>query len=176
MASAANAWLQLSNLQVWDDDYISKGIKCILYKVIVQSMLLYANETWALPKQQLHRLEVFQPQENLQSELEGQDQRIRHEIILGWYNVARVSNIVSHRRLKWLGHLARMPDERLPKRVLGHIDGSGVRGRSWKQFVNYVREDLQFAGLSFTWWRQSQDRAGCHRSSAMHLICGLEGM
>ena len=61
------------------------------------------------------------PQENLQSELEGQDQRIRHEIILGWYNVARVSNIVSHRRLNWLGHLARMPDERLPKRVLLNI-------------------------------------------------------
>ena len=25
---------------------------------------------------------------------------------------------------------------------------------------NYVREDLQFAELSMTWWRKSQDRAG----------------
>ena len=33
--------------------------------------------------------------------------------------------IVSHRRVKWLGHLAKMPDERLPKRVLfGYMDGS----------------------------------------------------
>ena len=44
----------------WDDDFISRGIKCTLYKVIVQFTLLYASETWALPKQQLHRLEVFQ--------------------------------------------------------------------------------------------------------------------
>ena len=46
-----------------------------------------------------------------------------------------------------------MPDERLPKRLLsGHMDGSGVRGRSQKQhiWVDYVREALQFAGLSFT--------------------------
>ena len=44
-----------------------------------------------------------------------------------------------------------MPDERLPKRVLsGHMDGSGVRARSQKQWVDYVREDLQFAGPSFT--------------------------
>ena len=41
-----------------------------------------------------------------------------------------------------------------------HMDGSGVRGRSQKQWVDYVREDLQFAELSITWWRKSEDRAG----------------
>ena len=87
--------------------------------------------------------------------------KIRNEVILGWCNVARVSNIVSHRGSKWLGHLVRMPDVRLPKRVLsGHMDGSGVRGRSQKQWVGYVREDLQNPGLLFTLWRKSQDRAG----------------
>ena len=59
IASAANAWLKLSRLHVWDDSHISRGIKCTLYKVILQSTLLCARETWALPKQQLHRLDVF---------------------------------------------------------------------------------------------------------------------
>ena len=50
----------------------------------------------------------------------------------------------------------------------------GVRGRNQKQWVDYVREDLQFAGLSFTWWRKPQGRLeGCHRLSA---ACGLEGV
>ncbi len=41
-----------------------------------------------------------------------------------WCNVTKVLNIVSHRILRWLGHLARMPDERLPNTVLaGHMDG-----------------------------------------------------
>ena len=72
----------------------------------------------------------------------------------GWCNVAKVSNIASHRRLRWLGHLVRMPDERLPKRVLsGHVNGSGLRGKSQKQWVDYIREDLHIAGLSYTWWR-----------------------
>ena len=31
---------------------------------------------------------------------------------------------------------------------------------SQKQWVNCVRGGLQFAGLSFIWWRKSQDRAG----------------
>ena len=87
--------------------------------------------------------------------------RINNERILDWCNVAKASNIVSHRRLRLLGHLARMPDERLPKRVLfGHMDGSGLRGKSQKQWVDYVREDLQIAGLLYTWWEKSQDRAG----------------
>ena len=73
---------------------------------------------------------------------------------------------ICHRKLRWLGHLARMPDERLPKRVLyGHMNDSGVRGKSQKQWVGYVRdllEDLRLAGLSIvcTWWRKFQDRAG----------------
>ena len=44
--------------------------------------------------------------------------------------------------------------------LFAHMDGSGVRGRSQKECVQYVREDLQVAGLSLTWWRRSQDRAG----------------
>ena len=41
-------------------NHISKGIICTLYETYVQSALLYAYETWALPEQQLHRLEVCQ--------------------------------------------------------------------------------------------------------------------
>ena len=51
------------------------------------------------------------------------------------------SNIVSHRRLRWLGHLAKMLDDRLPKRVLfGHVDGTAARfrGRALKQWLDYV--------------------------------------
>ena len=162
IASAANAWLKLSKLHVWDDSHISRGIKCTLYKVIVQSTLLYAGETWALPKQQLHRLDVFQMKCLRQICKVSLKDRINNDVILGWCHVARVSNIVSHRRFRWLGHLARMPDDRLPKRVLfGHMDGIAARskGRAQKCWADYVREDLQSAGLSLNWWRKSQDRA-----------------
>ena len=65
-----------------------------------------------------------------------------------------------------------MPDERLPKRVLfGHMDGSGVRGKSQKQWVDYVSEDMQFAGLSLTWWKEAQDRAGWRAARDCLLRC-----
>ena len=69
--------------------------------------------------------------------------------------------IVSHRRLRWLGHLTKMPDEGLPKRLrFGHMDGSGLRGKGQEQWVDHVREDLRIAGLSYTWWKKSQDKVG----------------
>ena len=44
-----------------------------------------------------------------------------------------------------------MPDEWLPKmRLFEHMDGSRVRGKSQKQWVDHVREDLHLAGLSIT--------------------------
>ena len=49
----------------------------------------------------------------------------------------------------------------VPKKVLfGHMDGSRVRGKSQKQWMVYVRVVLYLAGLSLTWWKKCQDRAG----------------
>ena len=60
------------------------------------------------------------------------------------------------------------------------MDGSGVRGRSQKQCVDYVREDLHFGEL-LNYMVEEIPRQGrlesCHRmSAAMHLICGLESV
>ena len=52
-----------------------------------------------------------------------------------------------------------------------------ANGRLWsesksqKQWVDYVREDLQSAGLSYTWWRKSQDRAGWRTAIECLLQC-----
>ena len=68
--------------------------------------------------------------------------------------------------------MARLPDDRLPNGVLsGHMIGTGLRGVIHKQWVDYVGKDLQFAGLSFDWWRRCQDRAGWRAA----IECLLQG-
>ena len=56
-------------------------------------------------------------------------------------------------------HLPLLPHLRTT--LVGHMDGTavGLRGRAQEQWVNHVREDLHFAGLSLNWWRRSKDRA-----------------
>ena len=54
-----------------------------LYKVIVHSTLLYAYESWALPKQHLQRLEVFQMKCLKNVCRVSLKDNIRNEVILG---------------------------------------------------------------------------------------------
>jgi hypothetical protein len=61
--------------------------------------------------------------------------------------------------------------------MLGHMDGSEVKGRNQKQWVDHVRKDPQFAGLhSYGGGDSRHGRLeGCHRmSAATKLIRGAE--
>ncbi|BDA43572.1 hypothetical protein COCOBI_04-5840 [Coccomyxa sp. Obi] len=60
LSRAGGAYHKLSRLKVWKDKNISLKIKVILYKVIVQSTLLYGCETWAVTNEDIRKLEVFQ--------------------------------------------------------------------------------------------------------------------
>ena len=95
LASVVNAWLKISKLHLWDDDCISRGIKCTLYKVIVQSTLLFARETWAFPKQQLHRLDVFQMKCLRKICRVSLKDKIRNESILGWCNMEEFQTLLA---------------------------------------------------------------------------------
>ena len=77
----------------------------------------------------------------MQSDFKGQNQKRSRT---SWCNIARIARFDSHRRLRWFGHLASMPDETL----FGHMVGSGVRVSGQEQRVNYVREDSHSAGLT----------------------------
>ena len=173
LAGAAKAWLKLSKVHVWDDDCISRGIKCTLYKVGAQSTLLYASETWAFPKQQVHRLENFQMKCLRKICKISFKDKIRNDYVLGWCNVARNAKVVSHRRLRWLGHLARMPNERLPKCYLDIWMApeceAGVRSNGWKC------QGRPTLGWSFTYMVEEVPRQGrlegCHSDSECRTCC-----
>ncbi len=159
LSCAAFAFQKLKRLHVWNDPFIHRGIKSILYKVIVQSTLLYGCETWAVPELELSRLEVFQMRcLRTICKLSLMD-RIPNEAVLKKCNTSRASDIVKYRRLRWLGHVARMENDRLPKMLLfSSLEGAGKRGRPIKSWNDYVRKDLGNLGLALTWWRRCQDR------------------
>ncbi len=161
LSSAAFAFQSLKKLHVWNDPFIHRGIKSILYKVIVQSTLLYGCETWAIPEAELSRLEVFQMRcMRAICRLSIMD-RVPNDEILEKCNTSPVSQIVRYRRLRWLGHVARMENDRMPKMFLfSTLEGAGRRGRPVKSWNDYVRQDLASLGLSLTWWRKAQDREG----------------
>ncbi len=54
-----------------------------------------------------------------------------------------IASTMQQRRLRWLGHVGRMAECRLPQRMLvGQLLGRRPRGRPRKRWQDVVREDL----------------------------------
>lgn len=137
--------------------------KRLVYSSCVLSTLLYGSDCWAVLKRDERRLDVFHHRclramlgvsrlEQQQSHISNADLRQR------WGDPGLVSDILRKRRLQWLGHVARMSEDRMPKRLLfGWLPKTrpphGPRLR-WK---DRVQADLKTLDVR-DWFNVAQDR------------------
>ena len=161
LARAGNAFHKLSRL--WGDKHLAQSVKCSVYKTIVQATLLYGCETWAVPAAHISPLDTFQMRCLRRICRISLRQRRTNYDILESCTMESIRTLVAYRRLRWLGHLARMPNERLPKQLLFATLGQNENtqpsvGRPIKPWSDYVREDLSKLGLLYHWYRAAQDR------------------
>ena len=104
--------------KIWRSSQISRKLKVRLYKSNVLSVLLYGSECWRVIGSELRKLDAFN------------NSCLCRILKIFWPN--QISNIDLHettetvpvsieikkRRLKWLGHVLRMDQERIPKKAL----------------------------------------------------------
>ena len=78
--------------------------------------------------------------------------------------------IIKEIRLRWLGHVLRMEDDRIPKQAMySQMDHHIKRkpGRPRKNWIDTIRQDLKNIGMSCEDAEQSAvDREDWHRSVA----------
>ena len=124
--------------------YISIGTKVKIFNATVMASLLYGCEAWALTEKQINRLEVFQMQclRNICG-LKLLD-RIENDVIRAKCKQVKVDVQLRYHRLRWLGHLVRMSDDRIPKRMLfSFVEGHRPRGRPRAKWAGLLINDLQ---------------------------------
>ena len=67
--------------------------------------------------------------------------------MLAWSAFPKMANLLRYRRLQWLGHVARMSDDRLPKQMLfGTLEGQSAPGRPVKP-AHRVKSAVCTAGV-----------------------------
>ena len=60
------------------------------------------------------------------------------------YTSNNIVLVIKSRRMRWVGHVARMGEERRVYRVLvGKLEGKRLLGRPRRRWVNNIRMDLQ---------------------------------
>ncbi len=145
---------------LWKRREVSVQTKLRICNAVALSTLLYGAETWALTANDLRRLEAFYMY------------CLRRILRLSW--MSRVTNIdvrnrcqvptleaiLRQRRLRWLGHVQRMSDQRLPKALLwGRLPKCKRRqGGQKKRWIDICHQDLHDLQLTETWKTLCLDR------------------
>lgn len=158
--SKAGAAFYRSN-KLWKDQHLAQSVKLSVYQTVVQATLLYECEAWAASQVHLSTLETFHMSCLRKTCRINKWQRRTNQDILFQCRTETVLVLVRYCRLRWLGHVARMSDDRIPKRLLfGNIDmlSESGPGRPKKSWQNYVREDLASLNMSYDWHRLAPDR------------------
>ena len=160
---ARKAFWRLASV-VWNVTQLSLKTKLMVYRSCVMSVLLYGSETWTVDWPRKAQLEKFHMTCLRKicgvSRMDQQTRGITNDQIKQCLGVPSIMQMVHQNRLRWVGHVARMDNDRLPKRMLFAFlpEGQGqhrLPGKAaGKRFRDGVVESLRVAGLPVTGWLQ----------------------
>ena len=147
-SKTAQAFRNLSRL-VWYQPKINVQTKLKLFKAVIIPKLLYGSETWNLLQHHTQRLKVFV--NRCLRIITGTFlwDKMRNTQLRSNAKIERVEVLIQKWRLQWLGHLARMPDDRLPKKLLVSRISNGKRhqGGQKQRWHDLIQADLKKVNL-----------------------------
>ena len=125
-----------------------------VYKACVLSTLLYASEAWSTYAAQEKKLNSF----HLRClrrilGIRWQD-RVPNTDVLERAGLPSIFTLLSQRRLRWLGHVRRMDDGRIPKDLLYGELASGARsqGRPRLRYSDTCKRDMKCSAIDTKLW------------------------
>ena len=146
---------------VWERNGIRLDTKLKVYKAVVLPTLLYACETWTVyqrhAKKHIH-FHLCCLRKLLK--IRWQDKSPDTEV-LKKAKIQRVHTLLKLAQLRWTGHVTRMPDERLPKKVLyGELqEEKRAQGGQKKRYKDTLKASIKdFNILTESWEQAAQDR------------------
>jgi hypothetical protein len=100
-----------------------KKLKIKIHKTIILPLVLYGCETWSLTLGEEHRLRIF---ENVvlrrifgpRREEDGSWIELHNDELHSLYSSPNIIRVIKTRRMRWVGHVARMGEGRDVCRVL----------------------------------------------------------
>jgi hypothetical protein len=143
---------------------LSKNSKLLIYKTVIRPVATYGCETWCLIQREEHKLAIFERKilrrifgptlENgsyrikMNHELE---ELIKHETVV---------KFCRSQRLRWAGHVERMPEHRTPKIMTKWIpQWKRSRGRPKKRWADCIEEDWRKMGRAGDWRGAARERS-----------------
>lgn len=132
---------------LWCQRSISRRTKLRIYNAAVLPVLLYGAETWPLSKSLAQRLLGFESKALRQIEGVSWREHITNEDIRLRTSQPPVVRTLAQRRVRWFGHIQRLPDSHPTIRILSFDPIAAgwrrPRGAPRTRWLDLVRKDLQ---------------------------------
>ena len=137
---------------------LGMNIKKVLYEKVIVPTVMYGSELWGMKVGERQKLNVFEMKCLRSMAGVSRLDRFRNEEVRGRTGVRReLADRVDMNVLRWFGHVERMDNERLLKRVLNAgVDGQRGRGRPRAGWMDGVKTALNKRRMNV---REARERA-----------------
>ena len=121
----------------------------MVYHAVVVSSLLYGSETWTMYQRQLKILEKFHMKSLRKILGVTWRDRVSNVDVLRRTNCVSLENILHRNKLRWVGHVIRMDEDRLPKQLLYGELSTGARssGGQLKRYKDSTKKILKACNI-----------------------------
>ena len=173
ISSAARQMAMLKDC-VFHSSEVCSHAKHAVYTGLVLNTLLYGSESWCLPEYliaRLHRFHMDQARFMCRKFLwHQQHQLLNNNDVLNRTHLKPLRSYLARRRLRWLGHVARMGQHRLPRQLLSSwVYNPRPRGAPLMTFGRSISKDLQEAGVEIDGWYEVAQNRALWREVVRHL-------
>ena len=155
IGKAATTMARLTE-RVWNNNMLTISTKVAVFHACVLSTLLYGSESWTVYASQEKKLNTFYMRCLRRIlHIKWQD-HITNGEVLDRAKTTSLITILTQRRLRWLGHIYRMEDGRIPKDLLYGELASGKRstGRPHLRFKDVCKRDMKATEIDVNKWEQ----------------------
>ena len=152
----AKASAAFGNLRekVWEREGLSIQTKLKVYKAVILPSLLYSCETWTVYSRHSKSLNSF----HLKClrkilKIRWQD-KVPDTEVLHRADTTSIHTLISKNQLRWSGHVVRMDDNRLPKRIFyGELaTGKRTTGGQYKRYKDTLKASLKNFNIDPDTW------------------------
>ncbi|CAG9136099.1 unnamed protein product [Plutella xylostella] len=175
IGAAAAAFGKLSS-RVFCSHDLRLATKISVYMAIVLPNLLYSSETWCVYRHHIRTLDRFHLK-CLRSIMNIQwSDRVRNTEVLRRANVGGLESYLMRRQLRWCGHVARMAEERVAKRILYSELKEGKRkvGGQLLRYKDVLKRHLKRCDIEPAHWESLAARRPDWRRLVKARVAGYE--
>ena len=148
--------------RVWERRGLSLQTKLKVYRAVVLPSLLYASETWTVYSRHARKLNAFHMRcLRMLLHIKWQD-KVPDTEVLELAQMESIHSTLMRSQLRWAGHVQRMEDSRLPKRLFyGELkEGRRSHGGQRKRYKDTLKASLKRCNIPPASWEDAaQDRA-----------------